>query len=72
MNVINKYGRNNEPELLAKYFLRADWVGAIKNIPVGMKLFLKKRLPVLKRHKIKNLKSFRAIVKKAESLQRTP
>lgn len=72
MNVVNKYGRNNEPELLAKYFLRADWMGAIKNIPVGMKLFLKKRLPVLRRHKIKNLKSFRAIVKKAESLQHTP
>jgi len=72
MNVVNKYGRNNEPELLAKYFLRADWIGAIKNIPVGMKLFLKKRLPVLRRHKIKNLKSFRAIVKKAESLQQTP
>jgi len=71
MNVVNKYGRNNETELLVKYFLKADWIGAIKNTGVGIRLFLKKRLP-LKKHKIKNLDSFRAIVKKAESLQHTP
>lgn len=71
MNVVNKYGRNNETELLIKYFAVADWVNAVKNIPVGIKLFNKKRLP-LKKHKINGLKEFRAIVKKAQSLQKTP
>lgn len=71
MNIVNKYGRNSETELLMKYFLKADWLGAIKNIPIGVKLFLKKRL-ALQRHKIKGLDGLRAIVKKAESLQHTP
>lgn len=71
MEVVNKYGRNSETELLVKYFLRADWLGAIKNIPVGIKLFLRGRMP-LQRHKIKDLSSFRKIIAKAESLQKTP
>lgn len=71
LNVVNKYGRNNETELLMRYFLRADWLGAIKNIPIGLKLFLKKRLPI-KRHRIKGLKDFREMIKRAEKLQHTP
>lgn len=71
MNMVNKYGRNNETELLMKYFLKADWMNAIKNIPIGIRLFMRKRMP-LKAHRIKGIKDLRAIVKKAESLQHTP
>lgn len=71
LSLVNKYGRNNESELLARYYLRADLKSAIKNIPIGIKLFLRGRLPIRK-HKIKDIKALRKIVKRAEVLQRTP
>jgi len=71
MSVVNKYGRNNELELLAKFFTFANPIGGIMNSFIGLGLFLKGRLP-LKQHKIKDLNGFRKMVKKAEELARLP
>ena len=71
MTVVNKYGRNNEAELLVRFFAWANPLGAIKNTFLGLGLFLKGRLP-LKQHKIRDLEGFKKIVKKAESLSTLP
>jgi len=71
MAVVNKYGRNNELELLARFFAFANPFGGIKNSFIGLSLFLKGRLP-LKQHKVKDLKGFRKMVKKAEELAQLP
>jgi len=71
MSVVNKYGRNNELELLARYFATANPVGGMMNSCIGLGLFLKGRLP-LARHKIKDLAGFRKMVKKAEELAKLP
>lgn len=71
MSVVNKYGRNNELELLAKFFGFANPIGGIRNTFIGLGLFLKGRLP-LRTHRIKDLSGFKKIVKKAEELAVTP
>lgn len=71
MSVVNKYGRNNELELLAKFFGLANPIGGIKNTFIGLNLFLKGRLPI-KTHKIRDVAGFRKIVKKAEELAKLP
>jgi heterodisulfide reductase subunit C len=71
MSVVNKYGRNNELELLAKFFTFANPIGGMMNSMIGLGLFLKGRLP-LKQHKIKDVKGFRKMVAKAEELAQLP
>lgn len=66
MAVVNKYGRNQETELLIRFFLKTNPFGAIKNIPIALKLLSKGRLP-FKKHKLRDLKTFRRIVDKANS-----
>ncbi len=67
MSVVNRYGRNQETELLARFFLRTNPLGLIRNASIGMKLWLHGRLP-LKPHKLRDLKGFRQMLSKAESL----
>jgi len=67
MKVVNHYGRNNETELLLRFFLRTNPIGLIRNSMIGLKLWLRGRLPLIP-HKIRERKAFRAIVAKAESL----
>jgi heterodisulfide reductase subunit C len=67
MKVVNRDGRNNETELLLRFFLKTNPFGLIRNSLIGLKLWLRGRLP-LAPHRIRNLKQFRAIVAKAESL----
>ncbi|MFH0800191.1 MAG: 4Fe-4S dicluster domain-containing protein [Pseudomonadota bacterium] len=67
MKVVNRYGRNNEMELLLRFFLKTNPFALLKNMTIGLRLWLKGRLP-LTAHKIKGRKQFRAIVMKAESM----
>jgi heterodisulfide reductase subunit C len=64
--MVNRYGRNSEFRLLIHYFLRADFWGWIKMMPIGWKLFKTGRLP-LGVHKIKGLKQIRKIIREVES-----
>lgn len=67
LKVVNRYGRNHEPELLLRYFLTANWRGLFTNALVGLRLFLKGRLPLFPKG-MGDVKSFQAVVAKAETL----
>ena len=69
--VVNRWGRNNELELLARFFATANPLGGIKNAFIGLNLFLKGRLPLIP-HRIKDMKGLKKIVKKAEELSALP
>jgi len=51
-STVDRYGRSAEMELMARYYLRTlnPW-GLIKMAPMGLKMLLKGRLPLLP-HKI--------------------
>ena len=66
VKVVNKYGRNHELELTARYYLTADPKAMMNQAPLGWNLFRQGRMPI-KPHKIKNIKQLQAIVEKAES-----
>lgn len=67
MKVVNRYGRNNETELLLRFFLKTNPLGLVRNWLIGLRLWLRGRMP-LAPHRIQNVRQFRAIVAKAESL----
>lgn len=67
MSVVNRDGRNNETELLLRFFLKTNPLGLIRNSMIGLRLWLRGRMP-LTPHRIKGIKKFRAILAKAESL----
>lgn len=66
-NLVNKYGRNSEVRLLISYFLRADFWGWIKQLPIGWKLLSKGRLPLMPK-KIKGMKQVRTIINKVKEI----
>ena len=65
--LINRYGRNHEPELLTRYFLKTNPFNMIKNASLGLKLLQRGRFPFLP-ERIKGIKQLQQIIKKAESL----
>lgn len=67
--LVNKFGRNSEVRLLINYYLRADFWGWVKQLPIGWRLLSKGRLP-LRAKKIKGLKQIKAISRKVEEMQR--
>jgi len=67
MRVVNRDGRNNETELLLRFFLKTNPLGLLRNSLIGLKLWIKGRLPLIPR-RIVNRKQFHTIVAKAESL----
>jgi len=47
-SVVDRYGRSAEMELMARYYLRTlNPLGLIKMAPMGLRMLLKGRLPVL-------------------------
>ena len=67
MSVVNRDGRNNETELLLRFFLKTRPLGLIRNSMIGLKLWLKGRLPLFGQ-RIKNRRQLRSIITKAENL----
>ena len=45
--VVDRYGRNAESELLARFYLRSDPLGLGKQLPLGLQLFRRGRLALL-------------------------
>ncbi len=68
-SIVNKYGRNHETELIMRLFLKTNPLSLLKMLPLGLKLFLKGRMPLFP-HRIKNsgLEEIQAIIKKADTL----
>ncbi len=67
VTVVNRYGRNRETELLARFVLAANPLGAITGAPIGLSLFTHGRLP-LGGHKIRDVAGLRKIIAKAQEL----
>lgn len=68
MSEVNARGRNSEVRLLIRYFLKADFWGWIKQLPIGWKLITHGRLP-LKAQKIKGMKQVRSIIRSVRTDQ---
>jgi heterodisulfide reductase subunit C2 len=66
-DLVNKYGRNHETELMTRYIIRAESFNFIHFIPQGWTLFKNRRLPFFP-HRIKNISQLRTILKKVDEL----
>jgi heterodisulfide reductase subunit C len=67
VDVVNKYGRNRETELMVRYALRTDPLGSVALAPVGYNLLVRGRLP-LGGTRIRAIEGLRKIVAKAQEL----
>ncbi len=66
-NVVNKYGRNHEMELMRRYFLKTKPLNLLNNMPIGLKLLSHGRLPLLPK-KMRKISQLQKIIRKAKSL----
>jgi len=66
-NMIKKYGRNAEAEMLTTYFLKTNPFGLMGIAPMGMALFMKGRIVILP-HTIKGKNELDAIINKAKEI----
>jgi heterodisulfide reductase subunit C len=65
VNVLKGQGRVHELGVMGRFFLRTNPLAALKMAPVGLRLFLRGRLP-LRAEKIKGTDQLKAIVKEAQ------
>lgn len=68
VHIVNKYGRNRETELMARFMLSTNPLGAIAAAPIGMSLFSHGRLPLVNGEKIRDIEGLRKIVAAAQKL----
>jgi quinone-modifying oxidoreductase, subunit QmoC len=67
VDIVSKYGRNREFELLVRFTLATNPLGGIASAPLGLALFKTGRLP-LGGKKVRNIESLRKIIAKAQEL----
>ena len=67
VDVVNKYGRNHETELMVRFALITDPLGSVALAPVGYNLLSRGRLP-LTGSKVRDIGGLRKIVAKAQQL----
>lgn len=67
--LVNKYGRNHETELILRLFMKTNPLNLLRMLPLGLKLFLKGRMPIFP-HRLKKsgLEEIKAIINKADTL----
>jgi heterodisulfide reductase subunit C len=68
VNVVRRYGRSSEPRLLARYYLRAGPLKALRNAGLAWRLWRRGRLRLGVR-RISALEDLRRIMQRAESLE---
>lgn len=68
LNQVLKYGRSYEIGLMLKYLMLNHPVDLVKQMPLGMKMFMDGALPIFP-HKIKKLNEFEKIVSHAIKLE---
>ncbi len=69
VDIVNKYGRNHETELVMRLYMKTGPWNMLKMLPLGIKLFIKGRMPMFP-HRIKKtgLNELQAIIKEANIL----
>ncbi len=68
VRIVNRYGRNNELQLLARYYLARNPFDMLRLLPLGVQLFSKGRVSLFPR-KIRGVEAIRKILKASESLR---
>ncbi|MEA2062709.1 MAG: 4Fe-4S dicluster domain-containing protein [Gemmatimonadota bacterium] len=61
VKTVERYGRNAEGELLARYYLATNPLAGLSQVGLGLRMLLRGRLPMLP-HSIKGRKSLRKMV----------
>jgi heterodisulfide reductase subunit C len=67
IKMIERYGRNQELQLLMNYYLGRKPAAVVGTLPLGMRLFWNGRLP-WRTERIKGLKGLRRIIAKAKAM----
>ena len=67
VQIVNKYGRNRETELMARYLITNNPLGSVSAAPIGLSLYSHGRLP-LGGVRVKQIQSLRKIIAKAMEL----
>lgn len=65
VKIMNSYGRLHEPRLLVYYFMKTNPFKLFSFMPLGLRMAKRKRISYMP-SKIKELKNFQKIIKKAE------
>jgi heterodisulfide reductase subunit C len=65
--LVNRKGRNHETELMVRFMLAANPIGAISAAPIGWELFSHSRLP-LSGKRVRDIEGLRKMVAKAQEL----
>jgi heterodisulfide reductase subunit C len=64
VKTVDRYGINSEGELLARYYLATNPLKALGQVGLGIRLFLKGRLPLFP-HRVKGRKSLKKMIDQA-------
>jgi heterodisulfide reductase subunit C len=67
-DIVKKYGRAQELQLLMKYMMFAHPLQMIKQSGLGLRMFLKGRMPIAA-HTLKDMDGFSKMVKRADELE---
>lgn len=67
VDLVNRFGRNHETSLMAKFLLKTKPTGAFQAAPIGMALWTHGRLPI-KASKVRDIEGLRKLVAKATEL----
>ena len=67
VQIVNKYGRNHETELMVRYMLATDPLGALPAMPIAVNLVTRGRLP-LTGQRVRDIEGLRRIIGKAQEL----
>ncbi len=67
VRVVDRRGRSFEPELLIRYYMSVDPIGLLKKAVLGLKLFLRGRMPI-RGEKIRDLDQLRTIIARSDEI----
>jgi len=67
VEIVDRRGRNFEPELLVRYYLRTNPLALLGKAGLGLRLLRRGRMPI-RGEKIKGLESIRALVAKSHEI----
>jgi len=68
VDLINRNGRVHEVSLMLRYYLQSKPLAILKMAPIGLKMFLRGRMP-LRPHAIEGTEQLSAIIAKAHALE---
>ena len=66
VNMINRYGRNHESELILRFGLKSPFA-SLKDLPIGWSLFSHGKLPIMP-EKIKDVNQIKTMMQKVEEV----